>query len=189
LPSRTGGPSGCALHAPAFGFAVARFVEESAHQADALGACRESAIAGVSGIADFRALPRGQRKGDIEPARRQKAGGAIGPFHQHNGILRQIVEAELGQFGGARKPVEIGVHHRKARQLVGLQEGERGTRHLNAILVGEITDQRARERGLAGAEIARQGHQVARLERAGDVAGKAHRGLLVRQVHGEARAA
>ena len=42
-------------------------------------------------------------------------------------------------------------------------------------VAGEIADERARERGLAGAEIAGQRHQIAGLERDRDIRGKARR--------------
>ena len=61
------------------------------------------------------------------------------------------------------------MHQRKPRQLVGLHQREGRARHLDRLVVGEIADQRAGERGLAGAEIARQRDQVAGLERGGDV--------------------
>ena len=90
----------------------------------------------------------------------------------------------------ARQPVEIGMHERETRQLVGLHQREGRARHLDAVVAGEIADQRARERGLAGAEIAGQRHQVAGLERSGDVHRRSRtRRRLVRQRHGEACAA
>ena len=96
-----------------------------------------------------------EREGDVEAVGRQEAGGAIGPFQQHHGAIGQIVEAELGKLGRAREPVEIGMNEREARKLVGLHQGEGRARHLDRIVAGEIADERAREGGLAGAEIAR----------------------------------
>ena len=81
---------------------------------------RKCAIADDPRIADFGAELRRQREGDVEAVGRQKAGGAIGPFQQHHGAVGQIVEAELGEFGRARQPVEIGMNEREARQLVAL---------------------------------------------------------------------
>ena len=102
--------------------AEAGFVEEGAHQRDALGARRKGAVADIADMAGFGAELRRQREGDVETVGRQEAGGAVGPFQQHHGAVGQIVEAELGEFRRARQPVEIGVHHREARQLVGLHQ-------------------------------------------------------------------
>ena len=81
------------------------------------------------------------------------------------------------------------MHHLKPRQLVGLHEREGRARHLGGFVLGEVTDQGAREGGLAGAEIARQRDHVAGPQRIGDVDREPARGVLVRQRHREARAA
>ena len=52
-----------------------------------------------------------------------------------------------------------------------------------------MADERARERGLAGAKVARERDEIARLERAGDVDHQPAGGLLVGQHHREARTA
>ena len=102
--------------------AEAGFVQERADEGDAFRARREIAVADVAGAADFGPELRRQRKRDVEPVRRQKSGGAVGPFHQHHRVFGQIVEAELGELGRARQPVEIGVDQREARQLIGLDQ-------------------------------------------------------------------
>ena len=71
---------GVALHALAPRRADAGFVEEGAHQRDALGARRKGAVADIADIAGFGAELRRQRKGDVETVGRQQAGGAVGPF-------------------------------------------------------------------------------------------------------------
>ena len=81
------------------------------------------------------------------------------------------------------------MNEREARQLVGLHQGEGRARHLDRLVAGEIADQRARESRFAGAEIARQRHEIAGFERGGDVGREALRRLLVRQCHGKACAA
>ena len=177
---------GVALHALAPRRADAGFVEEGAHQRDALGARRKGAVADIADMAGFGAELRRQRKGDVETAGRQQAGGAVGPFQQHHGAVGQIVEAELGQFRGARQPVQIGMHQREARQLIGLDEGEGRARHFDAVVAGQIADQRAGKGGLAGAEIAGQRHQIAGLERAGDIGHEGGQRRLVRDGHSEA---
>ena len=78
---------------------------------------------------------------------------------------RDVVEAELGELGRPGQPVEIGVHQREARQLIGLHQGEGRARHFDRLVAGEMADQGAGESGLAGAEIAGQRDQVAGLER------------------------
>ena len=136
---------------------------------DALDARSKRAVADEAGIADLGAELRRQREGDVEAVGRQESGGAVGPFHQHHGAVGQIVEAEFGELGRARQPVEIGMNEREARQLVALHQSEGRARHLDRVVAREVADQRARESGLAGAEVARQRHEIAGLERGGDV--------------------
>ncbi len=91
----------------------------------------------------------------------------------------EVIEAELGQFRRPRQPVEVGMHQVEARQLIGLHQREGRARHFHGLVAGEMADQGAREGGLAGAEIAGQRDQVARLDQAGDVGHQAARGLFV----------
>ena len=81
------------------------FVEKSAHLPDALCALGEAAIADDADIAEVGAELRRQREGNVEPVGRQKSGRAVGPFQEHHGALREVVEAELGKLRGAGKPV------------------------------------------------------------------------------------
>ena len=99
---------------------------------------RERAIADDARIADLGAELRRQREGDVEAIGRQQTGGAVRPFHQHHGAFGQVVEAEFGELGRAREPVEIGMDQRKTRQLVALQQREGRARHF---------DRRRRRRG------------------------------------------
>ena len=184
-----GARRGVALDALSFGQPVAARIEETADDRDAVGARREGAIAGDPGLAVLGAGLRLQRERDVETVRRQEAGGAVRPFQQHDGLLGQIVEAKLGELARTLQPVQVGVHHREARQVVGLHQREGRARHRDVRIVGEIADHGAGEGGLAGAEIAGQRHQIAGLERRRDVGDEAHRGLLVGERHGEARSA
>ena len=177
---------GVALHALALCCAVAGLVEKAAELADALGARGELAIAGVAHVAHVGAGLGGKREGDVEPVGRQITGGAVGPLDQHHGLVQQVVEPKFCQFGSARQPIEISMHQGKTRQIVILQQREGRARHLDGFVARQIADQRARERSLAGAEVAGQRHHIARLQGAGDVGGEPHCRLLVRQLHGKA---
>ena len=180
---------GVARHAHARRFAQARLGDELAHRRDAIDPRRECAVAGDAGMAELRLELRRQRQRHVDAVGRQEAGGAVGPLHHHDGVFRQIVEAELGQLRRSRHAVEVGMHHREARQLVDLHQREGRARHLDRLVVSEIADHRARECGLAGAEIAGQRQHVAGFERGCDVHHQPQGGLLVRQHHREARAA
>ena len=77
----------------------------------------------------------------------------------------------------------------KLRQFVGLHEREGRAWHFDRGIAGEIANERAGERCLARAEIARERNQIAGLERVGDVDRKPLGGVLVRQRYREARRA
>ena len=129
---------------------------------------------------------RRERERDVEPVGRQtrpRRGPAIPAAPRPLGWL---VEAELGKLARVRHAIEVGMHHREARQLVGLHQREGRARHLDRGIVGEMADQRARERGLAGAEIARQRDEIAGLEHGRDVDREALRRALVRKHDREA---
>ena len=149
----------------------------------------ERAIAGDAGMAELELELGCERERDVEAVGRQKAGRAVRPFDQHHGAFRQVVEAELGKLCRTRQPVEVGMHQRKLRQVVDLHQREGRARHLDRGIAGEIADERARERGLAGAEIAGKRDEIAGLERIGDIDRKPLGGVLVRQRHREARRA
>ncbi len=180
---------GVARHAPAHRLAHAALGDELAHRRDPLHPRREAAVAGHARVAEFELELGGERERDVEPVRRQRVGRPVRPFDHDDSVLRQIVEAELGHFGGARQAVEIGVHQRKLRQIVGLHQREGRARHLDRFVAREIANECAHERSLAGAEIARKGNDVTGLERARDVDHQPSGGLLVRQHHREARTA
>ncbi len=163
---------------------MARPVEKVAHRRDPLGARPEGAMSGDAHMAVLEPELRRQGERDVEPVGRQEAGGAVRPFEQGERADGEILEAELGQFVRARDPVEIGMHHGKARQLVGLHDGEGRARDLDCGIAGEPADQGAREGGLAGAEVPGQRDQVARLDRDGDILHQPVHRLFVRQHHG-----
>ena len=165
---------------------VAAAFEEAADRRQAVGARRERAVAGDADVAMLGPELGRQRERDVEPVRRQEAGGAVRPLHHHHGAFGQVVEAELLQLARRVEPVKVGMHHRKARQLVDLHQREGRARHLNVRVAGEMADHGAGERGLAGAEIARQRDQVAGLQRRRDVGDEALGGLLVGQRHRKA---
>ena len=180
---------GVALDAAAVGLREARGVEKAADHRDALGARRELAVAGHAHVAMLRSVQRRQREGDIEAVRRQESRRPVRPFQQHDGVLRQVVETELRQLARAFQPVKVRVHQRKARQVIGLHQREGRARHRNVRIVGQKPDHGAGERGLAGAEIAGQRHQIAGIERGRDIHHQAPDALFARQRDAVARSA
>jgi hypothetical protein len=180
---------GVALDAPPLGRGVCGGIEKAADVRHALGAGDECAIACDAGGAVLRSEPGLEREGDVETIGRQEAGRPVRPFQQHHGVLRQIVEAELGEFARSFQPVQVGMHEGELRQVVALHQGEGRARNRDAGVVGEIADQSAGEGGLAGAEVAGQRQQVARLECRGDIDHQPMRGLLVFERQRVARSA
>ena len=72
------------------------------------------------------------------------------------------------------------MNEREARKLVGLHQGEGRARHLDRVVGRQLPDESAREGRFAGAQRAGKRHQIAGLERGGDIARETHRRLLVR---------
>ena len=171
-----------ALDAFAAGSCEAAQGQEAADDVDALGARRKSTMAGDLDMTVAAAFLRHQREGDIETIRGQLTFGAVGPFQQRDGRVAQFLQAKLGQFVRPGESIEIGVDQREARQLVSLHQCEGGTRHLDGRIAGEVADERTGKGRLAGAEIAREGNEVARLDGAGDVAHQLQRRLLILQI-------
>ena len=184
-----GARGGIALHALALRIRKAGLFEKAAQRREAFDARCEAAIAGHARVAHLEALLRHQGERDVEAIGRQESRRAVGPFEQHHGVFRQIVETELRKLARSRQPVEIGMDQRKARQIVILHQREGRARNGDDGVFREIADQRARERRLAGAEIARQRDEIAGLERIGDVGREPRRRLLVVQRDGKARSA
>jgi hypothetical protein len=85
----------------------------------------------------------------------------LGPFDGHDALLRKIrIEADVVQVG-AVEAIEIDVHERQSPAAVFMHERERRTGDLVAVHAkpfGESSD----ERGLTGAEVARQQQDRAR---------------------------
>jgi hypothetical protein len=175
-----------ALDALALGFGVSAAFQKAADRGQPVGAQGECPVTGDADVAMVGPKLRRERERDVEPVRRQEAGRAIRPFHHRHGAFGQVVEAELLQFARRVEPVEVGMHHREARQFVDLHQREGRARHLYHGIAGEMADHGTGEGGLAGAEVARQRDQVAGLQRRRDVGDEALGGLLVRQRHRKA---
>jgi hypothetical protein len=108
------------------------------------------------------------------------------PLHQDDGRGRKIIKAKLLQFARITHAVEIGMHKRKARQFVCLHQRERRAWDFQRNIVGKVPDERPRECRFAGAEVAGQTHDVARLERRGKIEHKLMQRLLTRHCQREA---
>ena len=77
---------------------------------------------------------------------------------------------------------------REARPVVDLHQSEGRARRLEFGVVEQRAQEGAGERGLAGAEVAGEGDEIARLHEARQVARQRQRRLLVDQVEGLADA-
>ena len=139
--------------------------------------------AGAAEAGGARALARREREGDVEPVRVQRRTGPLRPFDEHDPRLRGLLEAELAELLGVVHAIEIGVHDGTAGRVVGLDQREGRAWDLERLVAGERPDDRARERRLAGAELARQRDDVAGLQLAGEEAREAMRRGFVRQRH------
>ena len=89
-------------------------------------------------------------------------------------------EAELVELGRRADAVEIEMRDRQPC-LIGLHEREGRARHVERGVAGQRPHQRARQRGLAGAEIALQRDDVAGTKRGGDVLAEQRGRFLIRQ--------
>ena len=69
---------------------------------------------------------------------------------------------------------------RKRRQVVALRQREGRARNLERVVAGEIADHGARRGGLAGAEIAGEGDDVAGADQQSEVGHQMRRRGLVR---------
>ena len=92
-------------------------------------------------------------------ARCRKAGARSG--HSTRTIASASVEAELVDLALGAQPVEVGVEDAEAVALVGLDQREGRRRHVERRVAHQRADDGAGERGLAGAEAAREQDQVA----------------------------
>ncbi len=121
---------GVALHALAFGRREAGLVRESrARRRSAATRCASAPWPVTHDIAPFERMLRRQREGDVDAVGRQPVAGAVRPFHQHDALLGRSSKPEFGEFVRTGEPVEIGMHQREARQVVGLHQRESRARH------------------------------------------------------------
>ena len=153
--------------------------QEVPDRGEPLDARRESAMAGDLGVALVRSEVRRKRECDLEAVGGQHFGRTVRPFEQDHRILRRFIDPELGELARVRYAIEVGMHDGEARQRIGLHQRERRARHVERLIGGKMPDQRARKRGLARPEVARERDEVARLEHRSDVGRKPPRRLLV----------
>ena len=96
--------------------------EELADRDHPLEPRHERAVRDQLGVALVGAEMRRERKRNVEPVSRQRIGGAVRPFEQHHRRLGGLIDAELGKLARMADAIEIGVHHREARQHIGLHQ-------------------------------------------------------------------
>ena len=109
-----------------------------------------------------------------------EAAHIVGPLSDQRGAFTVIVEPELGGLGGAFQTIEVGVDHRRVEGRVSLEDGERRRRHLARVT--ERGDDRARQRGLARTQPARQRDDIPRLQARGDPRAEGNHRAKVRQL-------
>ena len=150
------------------------------HAAASMAAASQSQPGPVAERRARRASSAPGRRSRVSVRRRAGSAGpeALGPFDDGDRGGEGVLEAELGDLGRRREAVEVGVPELErpvlGAEVVGLHQGvaRRGD-VLGAAEGGEAGgDQRPREGALAGAEAAREAHQVAGGEMRGDGAGE-----------------
>ena len=99
------------------------------------------------------------------------------PFDKHGAILHGVRKAEFVQFGRIAKAVKVEMGDRHP-QVIGLNQREGWTWHLEFCVVGHGADRCARQRALACAEVAVQRHHVARFQCGSQILAKPDRGGL-----------
>ena len=142
-----------------------------------------------------RSAPRlrwfGPRCGASVNAMSSRSGGSASAARSgHSSSTTAFSAASSTPSSAARSPaptrIQVGMHHGEARQRIGLHQREGRARHVERLVVRKMPDQRARERGLAGAEVARQRDEIARLEDRREVDREPARRELVREHDREA---
>ena len=117
---------------------------------------------------------------DMDGIVRQSIAGSVGPFDQHHAAGDRLAETQFVEFRGRAKPVEVEMGDRQPR-LVDLHQREGRARHFEIGLIGHRPHQGARQRRLAGAEIALQSDDIAGAQHRGDILAKQRGCVLVRQ--------
>ncbi len=156
-----GADRGVAGHAPPRGLAKARLAQELPQRPEPFDSCRGLAVAGDFRRSRGRAQSGAMIERDIDAVGAERAARALRPFDQGHCALGQWRQTDLFQFACIADPVEVGVKQRKRRQVVSLHQREGRAWNFERVVVGEITDHRARGRGLSGTEIARQRDDIA----------------------------
>src|SRR5215216_2600154 len=138
-------------------------------------------MTGDAGESLSRRQIRRQREFNVDTIGGQELRGAVGPFHQPDGVRREVGKAHLDELLGPVHAIKIGMDHRAARQVISLHQRKGGARHVERAVADEVPDQGAREGGLSATEIACEGHHVAGRAHGGDIAGQPMRRAFVQQ--------
>ena len=180
-----GARRGVAHHEGALGPDEVGLLQDCAHRARQRETPAEGADSGHCAKAVARRLGGVGVEGDVEPVAGEAAAGALRPFHDDQRAIGRLVPAEFGEFGGILDAKQVGVNDRELgavldHAVVDLKQREGRARHLERLVAGQRADEGAGEGGLAAAELAREGDEVAGLQQRGDVGGERHGRALVR---------
>ena len=115
---------------------------------------------------------------DIEAIAGEPPAQPVRPFDDPQRIAAGVAETDLLHLVGVLQAIEIIVLDPAARALVGLQQREGRARDLDSGIVDEGTNQRARQRRLAGAQLAVERQRIAGPHRQG----QQHRQTLDRRL-------
>ena len=102
------------------------------------------------------------------------------PFDQADAVGQRLVETEFVEFGYIGQPVEVEMRNGNA-QIVALHQRKGRARDFEAVVVGHGTQESARQRRFAGAEIAGKRQAVAGLQGQRQVLAELDGGRLVLQ--------
>src|SRR5579885_1164383 len=170
-----------ALEMPPLGRAETRRVDEFARGAKAREPLRPCAKAGKPYPPRIWRKIGAYGKRNVEAVGLDEGGRTLRPFDHDRGTVRRFLPAKLGELGERLHTVEIRVHDRKPRQLVKLQKRESRAWHFEPVVVRKKTDDAARKRRFACAEIARKGDEIPGQKGDRDIHGKPPGRGLVRQ--------
>lgn len=183
--SRVGAGRGIAGHALARCIHVAGCIEEVAQRLQPRNNGGGLAMTGDVGGACIRAQRRPMRQRDVDAVLRHRRRRALRPFDQDERRIGERRQADLLELALVLDPVEIGMHHRKRRQLVALHQGEGRARDFQRLVAREIADHGAGGRGLAGTEIPGEGDNVAGAGQQGEIGHQLRGRRLVDKRDGE----
>ncbi len=133
---------------------------EKRHEGPEAGQPLAAASARLETHAAFRNIV-GLVEADVETLRGQELRHPLRPLDDRQAIVHRGLETDLVRLLDAAEPIHVEMRNRDAVGPIELAEREGRARDLVVVVADERSDQRARERRFARAEIAVQRHHVA----------------------------